>query len=185
MQLTQEQMDRYLHHIVLKDVGGEGQRKLLASRVLIVGAGGLGSASAFYLAAAGVGTVGLCDDDSVELSNLQRQIIHSTKDLGRPKVESASEKMRALNPDVNVAAHKERLDASNAGSIIADYDFVINGTDNFPAKFLISDTCVAIGRAFAHGGAVGFRGQAFTHIPGSMCLRCIFPEPPGPGTIQD
>lgn len=185
MNLTESQLDRYLHHIILKDIGGEGQRRLLAAKVLIVGAGGLGSPAALYLAAAGVGTIGICDDDCVELSNLQRQIIHSTKDIGRSKAESAVEKMRAINPDVRVAPHAERLTDQNAISIISDYDFVIDGTDNFPSKFLINDGCVARKKPYSHGGVVGFKGQVFTYVAGSLCLRCVFDRPPEPGCVMD
>lgn len=185
MQLTDEQIARYTHHIVLKDVGGEGQRKLLGSKVLIVGAGGLGSPAALYLAAAGVGTIGIVDDDRVELSNLQRQIIHATSDIGREKTASAEEKMRAINPDVRVAAYAERLTDKNIESLIADYEFIVDASDNFSTRFLINDICVARGRPYSHGAVVGFTGQTFTYTPGSLCYRCIFPEPPDQGCILD
>lgn len=183
MDFSEEQIARYTHHIVLKDVGGEGQRKLLGSKVLIVGIGGLGSPAAYYLAAAGVGTLGLCDHDQVELSNLQRQIIHHTPDIGKGKVLSASEKIGALNPEVKVIAVPERLESSNARGLIAAYDFIIDASDNFATKFLVNDACVAMGKPYSHGGVVGFTGQVLTALPGSPCLRCVFPEPPDEGVI--
>lgn len=185
MELTEQQIERYAHHIVCKDIGGEGQRKLMSAKVLIVGAGGLGSPAALYLAAAGVGTIGIVDDDTVELSNLQRQILHLTSDVGTNKVSSAKDKLAALNPDVTVNTYAQRLTENNARSTVADYDFVIDGTDNFASKFLINDTCVKLKKPFSHAGVVGFKGQALTYVPGSMCLRCVFAEEPPPGTIQD
>jgi molybdopterin/thiamine biosynthesis adenylyltransferase len=177
--LTETQIERYSRHIILKEVGGKGQKKLLDGRVLIIGAGGLGSPIALYLAAAGVGTIGIADADDVDLSNLQRQVIHFTPDVGKPKVESAREKMEAINPDVRVRTYKEWVSAANIGSIIADYDFVIDGTDNFAAKFLINDACVLAGKPYSHGGILQFVGQTITILPDqSTCYRCIFPEPP-------
>ena len=184
-QLSEDQLARYAHHIVLKDIGGEGQRKLMSSKVLIVGAGGLGSPASLYLAAAGVGTIGIVDDDVVELSNLQRQILHSTQSVGTEKVASAKETLHELNADASIKTYAERLTEDNAATIISDYDFVIDGTDNFASKFLINDTCVKLKKPFAHAGVVGFKGQAFTYTPGSMCMRCVFTEEPPPGTIQD
>jgi molybdopterin/thiamine biosynthesis adenylyltransferase len=146
--LTESQIERYSRHILLQDVGLEGQEKILNAKVLIIGAGGLGAPAAMYLAAAGVGTIGIVDGDVVDLSNLQRQIIHFTKDVGRPKVESAKEKMEAINPDVKVNAIQEFLYSDNIMDIIKDYDFIIDGTDNFPVKFLINDACVKAGKAF-------------------------------------
>lgn len=183
MDLDEKQIARYTHHIILKDVGGEGQRRLLSSKVLIVGVGGLGSPAAYYLAAAGVGTIGLCDNDHVELSNLQRQIIHHTGDIGKHKVVSASEKIVLLNPDVKVVPITERFDQSNAHDLVGAYDFIIDASDNFPTKYLINDICVETGKSYSNGGIVGFKGQTFTHIPGSLCLRCIFPDPPDEGVI--
>lgn len=183
--LTDEQLDRYAHHIILKDIGGEGQRKLMSSKVLIVGVGGLGSPAALYLAAAGVGTIGIADDDVVELSNLQRQIVHFGTDLGKKKVLSAHDKLASLNPDVVVTTYDERLTQENALPIISDYDFVIDGTDNFQSKFLINDTCVRLKKSFSHAGVVGFGGQVFTHVPGSMCMRCVFTEDHPKGTIRN
>jgi len=183
--LTDDQVARYAHHIVCKDIGGEGQRKLLSAKVLIVGAGGLGSPAALYLAAAGLGTIGIVDDDIVELSNLQRQIVHAVNDLGKKKVVSAFETISSLNADINVKAYDIRLTKGNAPSIIADYDFIIDGTDNFSSKFLINDTCVKLEKPFSHAGVVGFKGQTLTYTPGSLCMRCVFTEEPLPGTIQD
>ena len=142
MGLTNEQIERYSRHIILKEVGVKGQKKILDGKVLIIGAGGLGSPAALYLAAAGVGTIGIIDADNVDLSNLQRQVVHTTADIGKPKVDSAAETMRAINPDVNVVTYHDYLMADNVMDIIKDYDFILDGTDNFPAKFLINDACV-------------------------------------------
>jgi molybdopterin/thiamine biosynthesis adenylyltransferase len=177
--LTESQIERYSRHIILKEVGGKGQQKLFDGRVLIIGAGGLGAPIALYLAAAGVGTIGIADADDVDISNLQRQVIHFTPDIGRPKVESAREKMVAINPDVKVVTYKEWISSVNINGIIADYDFVIDGTDNFAAKFLINDACVLAGKPYSHGGILQFDGQTITVKPReSACYRCIFPEPP-------
>jgi molybdopterin/thiamine biosynthesis adenylyltransferase len=177
-------MERYSRHILLKEVGGKGQQKLLEGRVLIIGAGGLGSPVALYLAAAGVGTIGIVDPDTVELSNLQRQVVHFTPDIGKPKVESAAEKIRAVNPDVRVTTHREAVNAANIRELFSDYDFVIDGTDNFAAKFLINDASILTGIPYSHGGIIHFVGQTLTVLPGrSTCYRCIFPEPPPPGAI--
>jgi molybdopterin-synthase adenylyltransferase len=176
---TDEQIERYSRHIILKEVGGKGQKKLLAGKVLIIGAGGLGAPIALYLAAAGVGTIGIADADTVDLSNLQRQVIHHTPDIGKPKVESAREKMQAINPDVQVVTYQTWVNADNILGIIGDYDFVIDGTDNFAAKFLINDACVLAGKPYSHGGILRFDGQTITVLPGqSTCYRCIFPAPP-------
>lgn len=177
--LTDAQIDRYSRHIILKEVGGKGQKKLLDGKVLIIGAGGLGAPVALYLAAAGVGTIGIADADVVDLTNLQRQVIHFTADVGKPKVESAAEKMRAINPDVTVRTYHEWVTAENIARIIAPYDFIIDGTDNFAAKFLVNDACVLSGKPYSHAGILQFEGQALTVLPGkSTCFRCIFPEPP-------
>jgi len=182
--LTEEQIERYSRHIILKEVGGKGQHKLLDGRVLIIGAGGLGAPIALYLAAAGVGTIGIADADDVDLSNLQRQVIHFTPDIGKPKVESAREKMQAINPDVTVITYKEWISAANINRIIADYDFIIDGTDNFAAKFLINDACVLAGKPYSHGGILQFVGQTITVLPGqTTCYRCIFPAPPPKNAI--
>jgi molybdopterin/thiamine biosynthesis adenylyltransferase len=176
---TEEQIERYSRHIILKEVGGKGQQKLLGGKVLIIGAGGLGSPIALYLAAAGVGTIGIADADVVELSNLQRQIAHQTKDIGTAKVLSARDKMEAINPDVRVNTYHTWISAGNIRDIIDGYDFVIDGTDNFAAKFLINDACVLAGKPYSHGGILHFVGQTLTFIPGqSPCYRCIFPAPP-------
>lgn len=175
---TEEEIQRYSRHILLKDIGVEGQERIRQGRVLVVGAGGLGSPVLMYLAAAGVGTIGIVDGDVVDLSNLQRQIIHTTPDLGHSKVASASEKMRAINPHVNVVEHPVFMDASNALQLIADYDFIVDATDNFAVKFLINDACVMAGKPFSHGGILRMEGQTFTHLPGTACYRCLFKEPP-------
>ena len=179
MTLTKQQLERYSRHINLKEVGIEGQEKLLNSRILIIGAGGLGSPAALYLAAAGVGTIGIVDADKVDLSNLQRQIIHTTQDIGREKVTSASETMNAINPDVKVNIYHTRADASNILDLINDYDFIIDATDNFAAKFLINDACVMAKLPFCHGGILEFKGQLMTYVPEQgPCYRCVFKEPP-------
>lgn len=183
MNLTEEQIERYSRHIILKDLGGAGQEKILRAKVLIIGAGGLGAPAALYLAAAGVGTIGLVDGDTVDLSNLQRQVIHFTADVNRLKVESARAKIEALNPDVKVITYPERVYAENIVSIIRDYDFIIDGTDNFPAKFLINDACVLYGKPFSHGGILRFDGQTMTYVPGSACYRCVFNSPPPKGAV--
>jgi molybdopterin-synthase adenylyltransferase len=176
---TDEQIERYSRHIILKEVGGKGQKKLLGGKVMIIGAGGLGAPIALYLAAAGVGTIGIADADTVDLSNLQRQVIHHTPDIGKPKVESAREKMEAINPDVKVVTYQTWVNADNILDIIGDYDFVIDGTDNFAAKFLINDACVLARKPYSHGGILRFDGQTITVLPGeSTCYRCIFNAPP-------
>jgi adenylyltransferase/sulfurtransferase len=181
---TENQLERYSRHILLDDVGIEGQEKLLAAKVLIVGAGGLGCPAALYLAAAGVGTIGIVDNDCVEVSNLQRQVAHFTKDINVPKVESAAEKMYAINPDITVKTYKDFLCADNINSIIEGYDFVIDGTDNFPTKFLVNDACVLKGIPFSHGGILRFNGQTMTVVPGkSACYRCSFREAPPPDAV--
>lgn len=177
--LTEDQIQRYSRHIILKEVGGKGQKKLLDGKVMIIGAGGLGAPIALYLAAAGVGTIGIADADDVDVSNLQRQVIHFTPDVGVAKVESAKAKMQAINPDVTVNTYKEWVSAANILDIIKDYDFVIDGTDNFAAKFLINDACVLAKKPYSHGGILQFDGQLITILPGeSACYRCVFPTPP-------
>lgn len=176
--LTEEQIVRYSRHILLKEVGVEGQEKLMNARVLIAGAGGLGAPVALYLAAAGIGCIGLVDADVIDLSNLQRQVIHFTKDVGSPKVESAREKIEAINPDVKVDVYREYLNADNALDLIRNYDFIVDGTDNFSTKFLLNDACVMAGKPFSHGGILRFHGQTFTHLPGTACYRCLFDGPP-------
>ena len=179
MALTDEQLERYSRHITLKEIGVRGQKKLLAARVSIIGAGGLGAPAAMYLAAAGVGTIGIADCDSVELSNLQRQIIHTTDDVGKPKVQSAAETVKALNPDVTVRTYHEYVSSKNIAEMIADYDFIIDGADNFPTKFLINDACVLGRKPFCHAGILRFEGQLMTYVPEQgPCYRCIFGAPP-------
>jgi len=182
--LTEEQIERYSRHILLEQVGGVGQEKLLSSKVLIVGAGGLGSPAGLYLAAAGVGTIGIIDADKVDLTNLQRQIIHHTSDVGMEKVKSAENKMRAINPEVTVKTYHQLAKADNIREIIREYDFVIDGTDNFPAKFLINDACYFEKIPFSHAGILKFYGQLITVLPGeTTCYRCIFNAPPPAGAV--
>ena len=183
-ELTTDDLSRYSRHLILPEVGMEGQRKLKAARVLCVGTGGLGSPLAFYLAAAGIGTLGLVDFDVVDASNLQRQIIHSTKDIGRKKLDSAAEKLTALNPALNVVKHETMLTSANAMEILKDYDIVADGTDNFPTRYLVNDACVLLGIPNAYGSIFRFEGQAsvFATEEGP-CYRCLYPEPPPPGLV--
>ena len=184
MELSEEQIERYSRHILLAEVGGKGQAKLAQSRVFVVGAGGLGSPVSLYLAAAGIGTIGIIDGDQVDLSNLQRQIIHYTPDVDRPKVVSAREKIQAINPDVKVITYEERLQARNALELIRDYDILVDGTDNFPTKFLVNDAAIFSGKPLIHGGILRFDGQVLTILPReSACYRCIFKSPPPPGVV--
>ena len=179
MAFTNEQLERYSRHIILQEVGVKGQKKLLNASVLIIGAGGLGAPAALYLAAAGVGTIGIVDADEVDLSNLQRQVIHTTNDVGKAKVKSAAETMEAINPDVSVKTYRTFVDSSNIMDLIKDYDFIIDGTDNFPAKFLINDACVMAEKPFSHAGIIRFKGQLMTYVPGEgPCYRCVFKNPP-------
>ena len=189
MAFSNEQLERYSRHIILKEVGAKGQKKLLNAKVLIIGAGGLGAPAAMYLAAAGVGTIGIADADEVDLSNLQRQIIHSTQDIGKPKVESAKETMEAINPDVTVKTYHTFVTSENILDLVKEYDFIIDGTDNFPAKFLINDACVILDKPFIYGSIFIFEGQVSlfnakdkTGINGPT-YRCLFPTPPAEGTI--
>ncbi|MDF2987286.1 MAG: UBA/THIF-type binding protein [Eubacterium sp.] len=186
MSFSNDQLERYSRHIILKEVGVKGQKKLLNSKVLIIGTGGLGAPAAMFLAAAGVGTIGLVDFDAVELSNLQRQIIHLTKDVGKPKVLSGKETINEMNPDVEVATYKEWVSSANIKDIInhKNYDFIIDGTDNFPAKFLINDACVLTQKPFSHAGIIRFQGQTMTYVPGQgPCYRCVFKNPPPPDAV--
>jgi molybdopterin-synthase adenylyltransferase len=184
MALSNEQLERYSRHIILSEVGAKGQKKILDSKVLIIGAGGLGAPAALYLAAAGVGTIGIADADVVDLSNLQRQVIHTTPDVGKAKVLSAQETMKAINPDITVNTYRQFVDASNIMDLIADYDFILDGTDNFPAKFLINDACVLAKKPFSHAGIIQFKGQLMTYVPGAgPCYRCVFREPPPPNAV--
>jgi adenylyltransferase/sulfurtransferase len=184
--LTQDEIERYSRQIMIPDLGGKGQIRLKQGKALVVGAGGLGSPAAFYLAAAGVGALGIVDGDRVELSNLQRQILHATADIGRAKVDSAKEKLSRLNPQVDVRVYPTRLDAENAAAILAEYDFIVDGSDNFATKFLINDAAVELGKPFSHGGIARLQGQTMTVVPGkSACYRCVFQEPPEPGEIMN
>ncbi len=183
-ELTTDDLSRYSRHLILPEVGLEGQQKLKAAKVLCVGTGGLGSPLALYLAAAGIGTLGLVDFDVVDASNLQRQIIHSTKDIGRKKLDSAEEKLKALNPALNVVKHDTMLSSANALEILKDYDIVADGTDNFPTRYLVNDACVILGKPNAYGSIFRFEGQAsvFATKEGP-CYRCLYPEPPPPGLV--
>jgi adenylyltransferase/sulfurtransferase len=182
--LTTDDLSRYSRHLILPEVGIEGQRKLKAARVLCVGTGGLGSPLALYLAAAGVGTLGLVDFDVVDASNLQRQIIHSTADIGRKKLDSAEEKLKALNPTLNVRKHDTLLSSANALDILKDYDVVADGTDNFPTRYLVNDACVLLGKPNAYGSIFRFEGQASVFATkDGPCYRCLYPEPPPPGLV--
>ncbi|MDR2783988.1 MAG: HesA/MoeB/ThiF family protein [Treponema sp.] len=183
MDFTAEQVERYSRHILLQDIGVEGQEKIREGKVLVIGAGGLGAPALLYLAAAGVGTLGIIDGDTVDLSNLQRQVIHFTPDVGKAKVVSAKEKINQINPDVNAVTYNEFFRADNAFEIIKDYDFIIDGTDSFPVKFLINDACVLGGKPFSHGGILRFDGQTLTHLPGTACYRCAFHSPPPPNAV--
>jgi len=184
-ELTQDQLTRYSRHILLKEVGLEGQVKLLKAKVLLVGAGGLGCPAGLYLAAAGVGTIGIIDSDKVDLTNLQRQVLHGTSDVGRPKTESAKETIHRINPDIKVITYQERLTSQNALEIFPLYDIIIDGSDNFPTKYLVNDAAFLTGKPYVYGGVFQFEGQASVFFPkeGAPCLRCLFPEPPPPGLV--
>lgn len=181
--LTSEQMERYARQITLDEVGLAGQRKLLDSKVLVVGAGGLGSPTAIYLAAAGVGTIGIVDGDRVDLTNLHRQVLHFTHDVGRPKTQSARRTLEDLNPDVRVIPFQTVLTSENAFEIIADFDVVINGSDNFPTRYLVNDACVMLGKPLIDASILRWEGQATVFLPGHGCYRCLFPTPPPPGVV--
>ena len=183
-ELEHDELIRYSRHLVLPEVGEEGQRRLKAARVLLVGAGGLGSPLGLYLAAAGVGTLGLVDFDVVEFSNLQRQVIHGTRDVGRAKIASARDRMLDVNPHVNLQAHELRLTSENALDVVRDYDIVVDGTDNFPTRYLVNDACVLAGKPNVYGSIFRFEGQASVFgVPGEPCYRCLYPEPPPPGLV--
>lgn len=184
MDFTEEQLNRYSRHIILPEVGGKGQKKISAAKVLIVGAGGLGCPVGYYLAAAGVGTIAMVDNDLVELSNLQRQIAHSVSTLGVNKAESAKMTFEGLNPDVNVVTIKERLNSKNILGFFEGYDIIVDGTDNFPTRYLINDACVMTGKPLVSGAILRFEGQVTTIIPGEgHCYRCLFEEAPPPGLV--
>jgi molybdopterin/thiamine biosynthesis adenylyltransferase len=182
--LNTEQIQRYSRHFLLSQVGEKGQRKLLRSKVLLIGAGGLGSPTALYLAAAGVGTIGLMDGDIVDVSNLQRQILHNTPNVGRPKAESGAEMLRALNPDVNVIPLPTRIDVDNVMDILKDYDLVVDGSDNFDTRYLVNDACYLAGKTNVHGSIFQFEGMASVFAPNQgPCYRCLYPTPPPPGLV--
>jgi molybdopterin/thiamine biosynthesis adenylyltransferase/rhodanese-related sulfurtransferase len=182
--LTREELARYARHVILPDVGVDGQRRLKGARVLLVGAGGLGSPAAMYLAAAGIGTLGIVDSDDVDASNLQRQILHDTASMGRPKVESARDRVKAINPNVSVEMHHVRLTSANALQILDRYDVVLDGADNFPTRYLVNDACVLLGKPNAFGAIFRFEGQASVFgARNGPCYRCIYPEPPPPGLV--
>jgi molybdopterin/thiamine biosynthesis adenylyltransferase len=187
LSLDPDQLDRYSRHIIMDDVGPGGQQALLDARVLVVGAGGLGAPVIQYLAAAGVGTLGIVDDDAVERSNLQRQVIHGTDDVGRPKVASAAEFVADINPTIGVETHETRLASGNAEDLIAGYDFVVDGSDNFQTRYLVNDACTLAGTPFSHGAILRFEGQVTTFplAGGSPCYRCLFPEAPPEGAVPD
>ena len=183
-ELTTDDLSRYSRHLILPEVGMEGQQKLKAARVLCVGTGGLGSPLALYLAAAGIGTLGLVDFDVVDASNLQRQIIHSTRDIGRKKLDSAEEKLLALNPAIRIVKHDTMLSSANALDILKDYDIVADGTDNFPTRYLVNDACVLLGKPNVYGSIFRFEGQASVFATeAGPCYRCLYPEPPPPGLV--
>ena len=185
MSFSEDQVRRYARHIILPGIGGDGQRKLMEAKVLLIGAGGLGSPAAMYLAAAGVGTLGLVDFDHVDLSNLQRQLLHDTSDVGRPKVVSATERLNELNPNVEVIPHETLLTSANAFDVLGGYDIVIDGTDNFPVRYLVNDATQMLGKPLVYGSIFQWEGQASLFLPGRdvPCYRCLFPEPPPPGTV--
>jgi len=183
---TDEQIERYSRHIILPEVGGVGQRKMLDARVLMIGAGGLGSPAAYYLAAAGIGHLGIVDFDTVDLSNLQRQIIHSTERIGMLKTESAKKTIAALNPDVNVTTYNERISSQNIKKLFEGYDYIVDGSDNFATRFLINDACVLMNKVNIHGSIFRFEGQATVFDPkNGPCYRCLYPEPPPPGLVPN
>jgi adenylyltransferase/sulfurtransferase len=184
MDFTEEQLQRYSRHIILPEVGGKGQKKIFNAKVFIIGAGGLGCPVGYYLAAAGVGTIGIIDNDTVELSNLQRQIAHNTKKIGIPKVDSVKETFEALNPDVKVIGIKDRISKDNIMDLIKDYDIVVDGSDNFPTRYLVNDACVMLKKPLVSGAILRFDGQVTTIIPGEgHCYRCLFEEMPPPGLV--
>ena len=181
--LTPEQVKRYSRHIIMPQVGGIGQRKLLQAKVLLIGAGGLGSPAAMYLAAAGVGTLGVVDFDTVDLSNLQRQILHRNSDVGRLKVDSARDTIADINPDVRVVPHRTQLTSENALELFSQYDIILNGCDNFPTRYLANDAAYMTKKPLVDGSILQFDGQATVYLPGKGCYRCLFPTPPPPGSV--
>ena len=183
--MRDEQTWRYARHLMMPELGPEAYERLQAGRVLVVGAGGLGSSALYYLAAAGVGHLGIVDHDVVELSNLQRQILHATPDLGRPKTESAAEKLRALNPEIDIVCHQTRFTEANAAELIGEYDVIVTAVDNFPTRYLLNDACVLQRKTLVEGGIARFSGMATTIKGGeTACYRCLFPQPPADGRIK-
>jgi sulfur-carrier protein adenylyltransferase/sulfurtransferase len=182
---SEDQVRRYARHIILPGIGGDGQERLMGAKVLVIGAGGLGSPAAMYLAAAGVGTIELVDFDTVELSNLQRQLLHDTDDVGRPKVDSARDRLTELNPNVTVVPHRALLSSENAFDTLGSYDVIVDGTDNFPVRYLVNDASQMLGKPLVYGSIYQWEGQASVFLPGqeTPCYRCLFPEPPPPGTV--
>jgi adenylyltransferase/sulfurtransferase len=183
--LSDDELERYARHLVLREVGGVGQAALGRARVLVVGAGGLGSPCALYLAAAGIGVIGLVDDDAVSLSNLQRQILFKTADVGRPKVEAGAQALKALNPGVQVDLHALRLTRENAAALVAGYDIVADGSDNFATRFLLNDICHAAGKPLVSAAVTEFEGHVAVYAPEGPCYRCLFPAPPSEGTVPN
>jgi molybdopterin/thiamine biosynthesis adenylyltransferase/rhodanese-related sulfurtransferase len=184
LSLSKDEILRYSRHLIVPEVGMEGQLKLKAAKVLLVGTGGLGAPLGLYLAATGIGRIGLVDFDVVDFTNLQRQVIHFTKDVGRPKIDSAAEKMQAINPNVEIVKHEVALSSENAMEILKDYDLVVDGTDNFPTRYLVNDACVLLGKPNVYGSIFRFEGQATVFAyPGGPCYRCLYPEPPPPGLV--
>lgn len=181
--LSLQQARRYARHIILPEVGSSGQRKLLHARVLLIGAGGLGSPAAMYLAAAGVGTIGIVDYDAVDLSNLHRQIIHGHHNIGKAKVDSVREQLADINPDVEVVTYNEPISSANAMEILKDYDVIVNGSDNFPTRYLVNDAAYLLGKPLVDGSLFRFEGRATVYEPGKGCYRCLFPQPPAPGEV--
>ncbi|MFN2544550.1 MAG: ThiF family adenylyltransferase [Actinomycetota bacterium] len=184
-QFNEEQVVRYARHIILPGIGGDGQRKLLDASVLCIGAGGLGSPVAMYLAAAGVGKLGIVDFDDVDLTNLQRQIAHGTKDVGRPKVDSAADRLRDINPGIEVVAHNTILTSDNAFEVMGSHDIIVDGSDNFPVRYLSNDASQMLGKPLVYGSIFQWEGQATVFMPGqeTPCYRCLFPQPPPPGSV--
>ncbi len=184
--LTPSEIERYARHLIMPEVAIQGQKRLKAAKVLCIGTGGLGAPLSLYLAAAGVGTIGLADFDVVDLSNLQRQIIHFTGDVGRPKIVSAEEKLKAINPEVTIVRHEQTVDSSNALALFAAYDVIVDGTDNFPTRYLVNDACVLLGKPNVYGSIFRFDGQATVFFPPEgPCYRCLYPEPPPPGLVPN
>lgn len=183
MVFTEKQIDRYIRQIILQDIGVEGQYKMMSSSVLVIGAGGLGSPVLLYLAAAGIGRLGIIDSDVLDLSNLQRQVLYSSSDLGRYKAGLAAAAVNRLNPEIKTDIHQTRLTDENAENLLSSYDFIVDATDNFETKFLINDISVKLKKPYSHAGVLRMSGQSFTYVPGKACLRCLFKGPPAPDAV--